>query len=44
MNSLDDAYDGADLAEVGFCSRCGAGMAGEPPAAVRCSRCIRETD
>ncbi|ACZ32380.1 hypothetical protein Xcel_3381 (plasmid) [Xylanimonas cellulosilytica DSM 15894] len=41
MDDFDD-YDGADLSEIGYCTGCGAPMAGEPPAAVRCSECSED--
>lgn len=41
MDYFDDCED-ADLSEIGYCTRCGAPMAGEQPAAVRCSDCSED--
>lgn len=30
--------------DIGFCPRCGADMAGEPPAALVCAACIVDDD
>lgn len=31
--------DDEDVVDIGYCTRCGTDMSGEPPAALQCSNC-----
>lgn len=40
---IEDGQDDDDW-DIGFCPGCGADMAGEPPAEIRCIVCRAEVD